>query len=97
MTSLFKKLPLGFEALIAPSVKVADFWAIAPCSLGGGRTHLWNVRLLQRDYTALYPKRLSLLNITCSYDCLGYQNPLSQMCSINLDFLHCNDSVKQCF
>jgi hypothetical protein len=25
----------------------------------GGSTHLWNVGLLQRDYTALYPRRLS--------------------------------------
>jgi hypothetical protein len=25
----------------------------------GGSKHLWNVGLLQRDYTALYPRRLS--------------------------------------
>jgi hypothetical protein len=32
---------------------------------GGGSTHLWNIMLLQQDYTALYPRRLPsyLLNI----------------------------------
>jgi hypothetical protein len=44
------------------------FWDIPLCSLIGvdryypddrGSTHLWNVGLLQWDYTALYPRRLS--------------------------------------
>jgi hypothetical protein len=55
-------------------LKMRDFWNIAPCILVGidrrfrdayclhqpdeGSTHLWNVGILQRDYTALYPTRL---------------------------------------
>jgi hypothetical protein len=41
------------------------FWGIASCSLVEvdrrfrGSTHLWNVGLLQREYTALYPRWIS--------------------------------------
>jgi hypothetical protein len=53
-------------------MKTIVFWVTAPCSLEVDRrftgayclhNHLWNVGLLQRDYTALYPRKLSLLFI----------------------------------
>jgi hypothetical protein len=53
------------------NMEITVFWDIAPCSLVvdrrfrssccrdcGGSKHLWNVGMLQRDYTALYPWRL---------------------------------------
>jgi hypothetical protein len=43
------------------SVKILRkfFWKISHLtSLDSGSTHLWNVRLFQRDYTVLYPTRL---------------------------------------
>jgi hypothetical protein len=65
---------LRFQVLTS-SMNMRVFWDIAPCSLGverrfrgayylhhkrndGGSTLLWNVGLF-RDYTALYPRRLS--------------------------------------
>jgi hypothetical protein len=42
-------------------LKIAAFWDIALCSLSEvdwhfrGSMHLWNISLLQQDYTALYP------------------------------------------
>jgi hypothetical protein len=42
-----------FYVLAAASMKIRDFWDVALC------THLWNVGLLQWDYTALYPRRHS--------------------------------------
>jgi hypothetical protein len=51
-------------------MKMTAFWDIAPCSPDdGGTTHLWNVRLLQRHYTALYPRRMSSLvgGLCCSF------------------------------
>jgi hypothetical protein len=50
----------------------------------GGSMHLWNVSLLQRDYTALYPRRLSylvkirsLLLQTQTQNCLLYYSLFS--------------------
>jgi hypothetical protein len=47
-------------------LNMTAFRDIAPCSLveihhqdDGGSTHLWNVGILQRDYTVLHPKKLS--------------------------------------
>jgi hypothetical protein len=47
----------------------------------GGSTHLWIVGLLQRDYTALYPRRLSSSNIVSSRPCL-HPLPPSPSCNI---------------
>jgi hypothetical protein len=59
------------------------FWDTALCSLvevyrrfwcgddhpdDGGSAHLWNVYLLQRNYTALYPRNLHLYFHTFSFD-----------------------------
>jgi hypothetical protein len=35
------------------------------CPDDGGSTHLWNVSLIRRDYTALYPRRLYLHTRRC--------------------------------
>jgi hypothetical protein len=49
------------------TMKMTTFWDIAPCSLVEVCSRfrclhcIWNVCLLQRDYTALYPRKLSLL------------------------------------
>jgi hypothetical protein len=60
--------------VIRDDYKMIDLWDRALCSTvevgrhfrgaDGGRKHLWNAGLLQRDYTALYPRRLSSLKIT---------------------------------
>jgi hypothetical protein len=55
---------MRFQVLTAAIMKTTAFWDIPPCSPleetgDGGSTQLWNVGLLQRDYTALYPKKLS--------------------------------------
>jgi hypothetical protein len=57
---------VGFQVITAASVKIWAFWDIAPCSLGvyrrfRGAYCLWNVGILQRDYTVLYPRRLQSL------------------------------------
>jgi hypothetical protein len=54
---------MRFQVFTAVSVKVTAFWDIAPCSLvhrpnNVGSTNFWNVGVLQRDYTSLYPRRL---------------------------------------
>jgi hypothetical protein len=63
---------------MAANVNVVAFWDIAPCSLvevdrrfskypnDGGTEHLRNVGLLHRDYTAVYPIRLSSFSCTIS-------------------------------
>jgi hypothetical protein len=51
------------------SVKIRAFWDMAPCSLVGldrmihrrdygNSAHLWNVGVLERDYTELHARRL---------------------------------------
>jgi hypothetical protein len=54
------------------NMKITAFWNRVPCSLevdqcfspdDGGSTHLWNVNL-QRDYTEIFPKRLSSLHLS---------------------------------
>jgi hypothetical protein len=58
---------MRFQVFTAASVKMTALWDIASCSLvvvdrrfdDGGSAHLRNVRILQRDYAALYPRRLS--------------------------------------
>jgi hypothetical protein len=54
---------------------MTDLWDIALCSLAEvdwiisngpddwGNKHLWNVRILQRDYMALFLRRLSSLHL----------------------------------
>jgi hypothetical protein len=72
--SIIRYTYMTFQVLTAASVNTAEFWDIAPCTLvtvdrrfrsayclhhqgrdDGGK----NVGLLQRDYTALYYRRLS--------------------------------------
>jgi hypothetical protein len=58
-----QKKTVDIQVLTAATVKVGAFWDTAPCSLvipdDAGSTNLWNVGLFQRNYTALYPRRLS--------------------------------------
>jgi hypothetical protein len=57
---------------VASSMKIKDFWNVALCILAevdhhgldyGGSTHLLNVGLLQRDYTALNIRKLSFSSL----------------------------------
>jgi hypothetical protein len=63
---------MTFYVVTAASMKMATFWDIAPCSFievyrrfGGAYSSVIamvmevNVGLFQRDYTALYPRRLA--------------------------------------
>jgi hypothetical protein len=56
------------HVLTAASMKMRVFWGKASRSLTGvdrcfGGAYLWNVGVLQQDYTALYPRRLSPSNV----------------------------------
>jgi hypothetical protein len=54
--------PLGIE--------IRAFWDVAPRGHQGdygGSTHLWNVGLLQQDYTALHPRRHLKYLMSCDY------------------------------
>jgi hypothetical protein len=51
--------------LESPEVlKVRTASIIRSWPVDGGSTHLWNVCLLQRDHTAIYLRRLSLISIS---------------------------------
>jgi hypothetical protein len=51
------------QVLAGANKKVMAFWDIAPYLShrpdDGGTAHLWYVGLLQREYTAQFPRRLS--------------------------------------
>jgi hypothetical protein len=49
---------------------------VAPCFLSdtGGSTHLWNVRLLPRDYTTLHGRKLASYPCKCLLVCCSLQS-----------------------
>jgi hypothetical protein len=60
-TSRIQMWNVTFQALTAVSMKMRSRLNHHP--VDGYSTHLWNVGLLQRDYTVLYPRRLSSSNV----------------------------------
>jgi hypothetical protein len=57
---LREKRLVRFQVLTAVGMNIRVFWDRAQCSFvhHGGSPHLWNIGLLQRDYTTLYARRL---------------------------------------